>query len=37
MFLPEKEERVHPIYTEKNLLKKAARMEEMADVVDTLF
>jgi hypothetical protein len=37
MFLPEKEERVHPIYTEKNLLKKEALMEEMVVVVVTLF
>jgi hypothetical protein len=37
MFLLEKEERGHPIYTEKNLLKKVARMEEMVVVVVTLF
>jgi hypothetical protein len=37
MFLLEKGGRVNPIYIEKNLLKKAARMEEMVVVEVTLF
>ena len=31
MFLPEKEEKAHRIYIEKNLLKKVVQMVEMVD------